>query len=206
MKFHLIVLIIAMVCRVQSLLHRNSGSTTDKQRCEKTCEKCFANQDSLERMGCLEKCIRQGVNRFTCPGSQTFLGVVDMVSPGLKEEIENFFAMRSDMYRTGDIAGVVATYTANSFVIIDGQKPVVGRADREKQLRDFFTANPDIDHHDTALVAYGEENGIIWANGIYTNHANSDKQNKVVSVVRFMSLLTRVGAELQEFSVVFFKL
>ncbi|XP_072049141.1 uncharacterized protein [Amphiura filiformis] len=202
MKFHLIVLIIAIVCRVQSSLHRNSGSETDKQQCEATCKKCFANQDSLKRMGCLEKCIRQGVNRFTCPGSHTFLGVVDMVSTGLQEEIEDFFARRSDMFTTGDIAGVVDTYTANSFVVIDGQKPVIGRADREKQLRDFFTANPDIDHTDTALVAYGEENSIIWVNGIYTN---SDKQNQAVSVVRFLSLLTRVDAELQEFTIVLFK-
>ncbi|XP_072049136.1 uncharacterized protein [Amphiura filiformis] len=127
-------------------------------------------------MGCLEKCIRQGVNRFTCPGRQSFLGVVNPISLGLQRAIEDFFVRRSDMFTAKDVAGIAATCTANSMVVIDNQKPVIGRADREKQLRDFFTANPDFVHTDVAPVAYGEEHGIIWVDAIYTHY---DKQNRV---------------------------
>ncbi|XP_072048348.1 uncharacterized protein [Amphiura filiformis] len=203
MKLHLILLIIAMVCSVRSLLHRNSGSRTDEQQCEATCKDCFANrQDSLKRMGCLEKCIRQDVNQFTCPGSNSFLGVVDTLSPVIQTEIEDLFQKRSEMLSVKDVVGYIVTLSENALGIIDGQKPVIGRADRTQQLRDYFTANPELDHMHFDLVNFGDEYGIIWVNGVIKWF---DKQDRQVSFVRFMSLFKRINGELQEFTMALFQ-
>ncbi|XP_072049149.1 uncharacterized protein [Amphiura filiformis] len=202
MELHHIFLIIVMMCRVESALHRNSRSANDDQRCEVTCEECFANhEDSLKRMGCLEKCIENGADHFTCPGKQAFLSAVTTLSPLLRREIEEFFTKRTNMFSPNDFAGVAATFTDNSLIIIDDQKPVIGRAERAKQLSDYFTANPDLDHAHFAPVTCGTEHGIIWVNGIQTNY---NKEGDVISSLRFMTLLTRVDAKLQESILVLF--
>ncbi|XP_072049151.1 uncharacterized protein [Amphiura filiformis] len=194
MELQHIFWIIALICRVQS--------ETEKQLCEAACEDCFANRDSLKRMGCLEKCIRQDVQQFTCPGSQSFLNVVNTPSPALERDIEDFFTSRSDMFSAKDVAGLAATFTAKSLIVINGQIPVIGRADRAKKLADFFDANPDVDHVHYTPVAFSEENGIIWVNGMQSNF---DKQGNRICSYGFMSLLTRTGGKLQEFTLVFFQ-
>ncbi|XP_072049147.1 uncharacterized protein [Amphiura filiformis] len=203
MELRYIFMIIAMVCRVQSTIHRNSRGETDEQRCEATCEGCYNNHDSLQRMGCLEKCIREGVDQFRCPEKQSFLSAITTPSSALRKEIEDFAELRMGMFSAKDVAGIATTFTENSLVVIDNQKPTIGRAERAKQLSDFFTANPDEDHIFIDFVACGEEHGIIWANGIQTNY---DKQDRVLSSFRFMTLLKRGGAgQLQEFTLALFQ-
>ncbi|XP_072048350.1 uncharacterized protein [Amphiura filiformis] len=173
-----------------------------EQQCEATCEECFDQKDSLERMGCLEKCIAEGVDHFTCPGDQSFLSAVTTPSPLLQIEVENFFARRSHMFSAKDVEGIAATLTEDSVNIIDHQMPVIGRANRAQKISDYFTANPQFGRQQFDPVDYGEEYGIICVNGVITDY---DSQNKLISSLGFMSLLKRIDGKLQEFIVALFQ-
>ncbi|XP_072048346.1 uncharacterized protein [Amphiura filiformis] len=202
MELYHIFVIITKICLVQSTLHRNLRSETYEQRCGATCKECFADQESLKRMGCLETCIAEGVDHFTCPESKSFLSDVGTLSPVMQRDIEEFFARRSDMFTVKDVEGIVATFTEqNSIVLIDHQKPIFGRADRAQQVKDFFMANPELDHVYFDPANFGEEYGIIWVNGIITEY---DKEGQHVWR-RFMTLLKRINGELRDYTTVIFQ-
>ncbi|XP_072048572.1 uncharacterized protein [Amphiura filiformis] len=172
-------------------------------RCQATCFRCFANpKDSLRRMGCLEKCIADGVDQFTCPGTKSFLSKVTKPSSLLEREIEKFFARKSDLFSAEDIEGIAAILTEDSVNIIDHQMPVIGRANRAQKISDLFTANPQIDRQQFDPLVYGEEYGIIWVNGVLMDY---DSQHLVLSSLRFMSLLKRIDGKLQEMTIVLFQ-
>ncbi|XP_072049144.1 uncharacterized protein [Amphiura filiformis] len=193
MELQYIALIIVMICAV----HCNAN-----QPCKTTCTSCFADKDSLQRMGCMEKCIADGVDQFTCPASQSFLSAVTKPSPLLKKEVENYFARRSELFSAKDVKGIAATLSEDSVNIIDHQMPAIGRANRAKKISDLFTANPEMDRKQFDPVVYGEEYGIIWVNGVITDY---DSQNLKISSLRCMSLLKRIDGKLEEFAVVLFQ-
>ncbi|XP_072049132.1 uncharacterized protein [Amphiura filiformis] len=202
MELYHIFLVIAMVCRVQSSLHRNYRSETDEQQCEATCEQCFANrQDSLKRMGCLEKCITEGVDQFSCPGNQSFLSAVTPPSGALEREIEDVYVMYTNLFSAKDVESIAATMTEDTMIIIDNQMPVLGRANRAQKIRDFFDANPQVDRKYFDPVEFGEEFGIIWVNGLIMDY---DNQNELLATFRFMAVLKRINGELREFIIVLF--
>ncbi|XP_072049135.1 uncharacterized protein [Amphiura filiformis] len=202
MELYHIFVIITKIYLVQSTLHRDSMSETYEQRCEATCEECFAENDSLKRMGCMEKCIADGVDHFKCPESKSFLSDVGTLSPVMQREIEEFFARRSDMFKVKDVEGIVATFAEqDSIVLIDHQKPVFGRPDRAQQVKDFFMANPELDHVYFDPANFGKEHGIIWVNGIITEYDKEGQQ----AWRRFMTLLKRINGELRDFTTVIFQ-
>ncbi|XP_072035439.1 uncharacterized protein [Amphiura filiformis] len=204
MELHYIVWIIAMICRVQSVSYRNVMSETDEQRCEAICEDCFKNtDDSLKRMGCLEKCIAEGVDQFTCPGSQSFLSAVSKPSTSLATEINDFFVTESALVSARDFKGLEALFTEDSIIIVADQKPVIGPVARAHEFRDYLIANPDIDHSRFDPVDFGEENGLIWANIIHTDYNKQDV--KPISSMRHMVILRRVGTKLQESAIATFQ-
>ncbi|XP_072049137.1 uncharacterized protein [Amphiura filiformis] len=199
MEVHQILFMIAMICRVQSI----PDGEMDEDPCEAICKNCFANrQDSLKRMGCLEKCIRQDVAQFTCPARQSFLGTVETIPPIIQEEIVDYYVKRSDLFSAKDVEDIAATVTVDSLLIIDNQKPVIGRADRKQQLTDFFTANPEIDRAQFEPVNFGNEHGIIWVNGSLKYY---DKNNQQVSLLRFMAILKRINGQFQSSTTVLFQ-
>ncbi|XP_072049131.1 uncharacterized protein [Amphiura filiformis] len=200
-RIFLIVTMVTMICLVQSALHRNPRSETTEQRCEATCKECFAEKDSLKRMGCLEKCIAEAVYHFTCPESQSFLSAVTPLSLKLQREVEAFYVMYSDLFSAKDIKNFSAQMTEDTMILIDNQMPVIGRAKRAQQIRDFFTANPLIDRTHIEPVECGEEFGIIWVNGLTTHY---DSENQPLTKFRYMGVLKRVDGQLREFIIILF--
>ncbi|XP_072049142.1 uncharacterized protein [Amphiura filiformis] len=178
-------------------------SATDEQRCQETCVRCVPNrQDVLQRMGCLEKCIADGLNQFTCPGSQSFLCAVTKPSPELQSEIEDHYAKKTNLFSNGDIEALMNMYTDDLVCIVDNQKPYTGKAGMRKFCAAFISANPYIDHVHFDPVAFDEEYGIIWINGVITWF---DNQDQPVSTNRLMAILKRVEGKLLEHSIVLFQ-
>ncbi|XP_072049130.1 uncharacterized protein [Amphiura filiformis] len=106
------------------------------------------------------------------------------------------------MLSAKDFDGLAATFrSVDSMTIIDGQKPIIGRADRIQEIKDFFTANPEIDRCQWDPVNFGKEYGIIWVNGVITCY---DKKNQQASLFRFMTLLKRINGQLKDSTSVVF--
>ncbi|XP_072048345.1 uncharacterized protein [Amphiura filiformis] len=194
------IVIIVLICMV----HCNANhSETGKQRCKGTCARCFANrQDSLQRMGCLEKCIADGWSQFTCPGSQSFLSAVTKPSPELQSEVEDHYSKKANLFTNGDVEALLTMYTDDLVCIVDNQKPSIGKAELANVITALLTANPDFDHVYFDPVAFGEEYGIIWVNGVVTWY---DNQGQPVTKYRLLSLLKRVDGKLQEQTVILFQ-
>ncbi|XP_072048347.1 uncharacterized protein [Amphiura filiformis] len=198
MELHHIVTIVMIW-----MVHCNAKGEFGEQRCQGTCARCFANrQDSLQRMGCMEKCIVDGLDQFTCPGSQSFLSAVTKPSPKLQSEIEDHYAKKTELFSNGDIETLMTMYTDDLVCIVDNQKPYIGKDGMMKFSTALITANPDIVHVHFDPVAFGDEYGIIWINGIITW---LDNQDQPVSKNRMMAVLKRVEGKLQEHVLVLFQ-
>ncbi|XP_072048344.1 uncharacterized protein [Amphiura filiformis] len=199
MELHLIVTIV-MICMV----HCNANhSETGEQRCQGTCARCFANrQDSIQRMGCFEKCIADGLSQFTCPGSQSFLSAVTKLSPKLQSDIEDHYSKKTDLFSNRDVEALMTMYTDDIVCIVDNQKPSIGKAEMEKFITVLLTATPDFDRVYFDPVAFGEEYGIIWVNGVVRWY---DNQYQPGLKYRLTSLLKRGEGKLQEQTVVLFQ-
>ncbi|XP_072025500.1 uncharacterized protein [Amphiura filiformis] len=194
MEMNLVVMVVGIFIIVCNA--RNSGP----EDCIGLCDQCVEVSDTLAHMECTKHCEElwyKDDEKLTC----SRLTAPNKGNPSLEDEINAYNAKISEIIESGDYSKLVKEfYTDDCVTVIDGQAPWFGEKDLKQAWLAWSEGNPNVDRVLFTTTAFGENNGMVWADGI----ANSYQNDALVGSFRYMVVYKRINGTLLRYIVISF--
>ncbi|XP_072045342.1 uncharacterized protein [Amphiura filiformis] len=193
MKMNLVVLIAGIF-----IMFCNSANS-ELVDCIAFCDHCAEVSDTLKHMSCTKNCdeLKKNDNgKISC--SKLTARIEGSLS--LENEIDAINARKSELIKSGDYSTIVEELFTNDCININnGQAPVVGKEDMEKEWLYWFGSN-----HINRLVyvhsAFGESDGEVWEDGTLYGY----KDDVLIGSNRYMHVYKRVDGTLLNYINIYF--
>ncbi|XP_072028033.1 uncharacterized protein [Amphiura filiformis] len=195
MKMNLVVLVAGIF-----IMFCNSGDC-ESMDCITLCNECVEISDTLTHMGCTKHCEEHKQNdngKMSC----SKLTAPNKGSLSLEDEINAINARMSELAESGEISAIVEEFVADDCtIVVDGLAPGFGKEDVRKLWFDWYKSNPSINRDlYTTTTAFGENNGMVWENGI----SNPYHDEVLIGSVRYIYIYKRVNGTLLRFIEIYF--
>ncbi|XP_072029701.1 uncharacterized protein [Amphiura filiformis] len=193
MKMNLVVLVAGIF-----IIFCNSVS--ESVDCIALCNECVKISDTLTHMGCTKHCEEHKQNdndKISC----SKLTAPDKGSLSLEDEISAIHARTSELIESGDISGIIDEFVADDCtIVVNGLAPGFGKEDIKQKWFEYFGSNPSINRQLYTIIAFGENNGKVWEDGI----ANLYQDDALIGSDQYMYVYKRVNGTLLRFIEIYF--